>query len=286
MTTLSLTPSPRPPVPGRWTTWLIWRQQRGNLAGITALAGVISVLLIMAALETKHADAIGLRACLANGTGRSCGPALSLLAQASQQLRNLKVALLVTPAVIAMFTGAPLIARERETGTWRYSWTQGLPSERLIGETLILNGVVIAAVTACAGLLFNWASGLANLGFGFTVNSTTFTAQFPALPAWSVFAYTLGVTCSALIHRTVNAMVATLLSFGGVVYLAREFLRPHYSNLVIWGHYPSNANLFWQYQTIETLWLIVATIVLASALTVFPRLARNAAWRRAAHRTR
>jgi hypothetical protein len=282
MSTLSLAPSARPPVPVRWTMWLIWRQQRGNLAGITALAGVISVLLLIAVSELGHADALGLHTCLANGTGRNCATAMTLMSQGSQQLRNAKVALLIIPAIIGMFTGAPLIAREHETGTTGYSWTQGLAPERLLGGTLVLNGAIIAAVTACAGLLFNWATGLAELGMGFTVSPSTFAAQFPVLPAWSVFAYVLGVACGALIHRTVLAMAATLLSFGGVLYLAREFLRPHYAALVIWTHYPSNANLFWPYQAIESLWLLVTTVVLASALIASPRLFRSVAWRRAA----
>jgi len=35
-----------------------------------------------------------------------------------------KILLLAAPALIGMFWGAPLIAREFETGTFRLAWTQ------------------------------------------------------------------------------------------------------------------------------------------------------------------
>jgi hypothetical protein len=31
----------------------------------------------------------------------------------------------VAPALIGAFAGAPVLARELETGTFRYTWTQG-----------------------------------------------------------------------------------------------------------------------------------------------------------------
>jgi hypothetical protein len=214
MTAISLAASTRPNVPGRWTAWLIWRQQRGNLAGFTVLAGVLSVLLTMAALKVEQADALGLRACLATGTGTHCAAATSLLAQASQQLRNLKIALLVVPALIGAFGGAPLVAREHETGVTRYTWTQGLPPERWLAGTLLLGSSVVVAMMSITGILFNWATGLYDTGFGFTLSPTTFAAQFPALPAWSLFAYILGIGCGMLIHRAVPAMGAALIGYG------------------------------------------------------------------------
>ncbi len=284
ISTLSLVPVGKPPTLNRWTAWLIWRQQRANQAGVTALAALISALLMVAISELRQADVLGLHACLASGTGPSCATASSLLSQASQQLRILKVALLVMPVIIGMFAGAPLIAREHESGITRYSRTQGLAAEYLIAGTLVVNGAVIATVAAIAGLMFNWATGLANIGMGFTVSPSTFPAQFPALPAWSVLSYILGVACGSLIRRTVPAMAATLIGYGSVLYLAQRLLRPHYDALIFWGHYPRGANLFWPYQVIESTWLVITAAAVASLLVTIPGLARKAAWQRAARR--
>lgn len=286
MTAISLAASARPKVPGRWTAWLMWRQQRGNLAGLTVLAGVLSVLLAMVALKIERADALGLRACLATGTGTHCAAAESLLAQASQQLRNLKIALLVAPALIGAFGGAPLVAREHESGVMRYSWTQGLPPERWLAGTLLLGSSVVVALMSITGILFNWATGLSDTGFGFTISPTTFAAQFPALPAWSLFAYILGVGCGMLIHRAVPAMGAALIGYGGVAYLAHEYLRPHYAAVVLWTPTSGGATLFWPYQAVEAAWLTFAAIVLALTLVLSPQIFRAGAWKRAGRRAK
>ena len=44
--------------------------------------------------------------------------------------KGLDVAALAVPGLIGMFWGAPLIAREFETGTFRLAWTQGVTRTR------------------------------------------------------------------------------------------------------------------------------------------------------------
>jgi len=286
MTVVTLATPARPKVPNRWTAWLIWRQQRGTFTGFALLASVLSGLLVTAVLKAENADALGLHACLTSGTGAHCTSAASLLAQAQEQLRNLKVALLVVPAVIGVFGGAPLVAREHETGITRYSWTQGLRPEQWLAGTLLFGSLVVVTFMTIVGILFNWASGLADLGSGgpwssFAVTPTTFDAQFPALPAWSLFAYLLGTGCGMAIRRTVPAMSAALVGYGAIVYLAIEYLRPHYAALVFWEQISSGVNPFWQYQIIQAGWLTLAAVVIAFVLVISPRLYRASAWKRA-----
>jgi len=278
VTTLTLTAPARPRIPGRRTLWLIVRQQRGNLIGLVVLAGILCVLLTMAALKVDQANSLGLHACLAEGAGGHCATANSLLEQASQQLKNLKIALLVIPALIGAFGGAPLIAREYETGVVRYSRTQGIPPERFLAGTLLFGGAVVMALTSLVGILFNWATGLSNAGFGFTVSPNTFAAQFPALPAWSLFAYVLGVLCSRMLHRTVPAMGAALIGYGAIVYLVQEWLRPHYAALVFWTSNSPQANLFWPYQVVEAAGLFIAAILLALGCIFVPHVLQDYAW--------
>src|ERR1039458_5140856 len=41
-------------------------------------------------------------------------------------LRDLSLAVILVPALVGMFWGAPLIAREMETGSFRLAWTQSV----------------------------------------------------------------------------------------------------------------------------------------------------------------
>ena len=47
--------------------------------------------------------------------------------------------LVFLPALIGVFVGAPLLARELEHGTYRFAWTQGVTRRRwLLSKTLLL----------------------------------------------------------------------------------------------------------------------------------------------------
>jgi len=62
----------------------------------------------------------------------------------------------LVPALIGAFVGAPLLAREMETGSYRYAWTQGFGRWRW---TLAKLAGLAGAVTAAAGaisVLFSW----------------------------------------------------------------------------------------------------------------------------------
>ena len=47
---------------------------------------------------------------------------------------------LAVPGLIGMFWGAPLVAREFETGTFRLAWTQGVTRTRWLAAKLAIAG--------------------------------------------------------------------------------------------------------------------------------------------------
>jgi hypothetical protein len=269
-------------VPFRRTAWLVWRQQRAVVATTIVAGTIIGVLLIIDILAMTHANALGVRACL-TGNARpepNCDYPIGLMAQATSSLPDLKMALLVFPALIGAFAGAPLVAREYEIGTIHYTWTQGLPPRRWLMLTMALTVASISAVTIADGILFNIASGLASLGFRYTVTGATFPAQAPALPAWSVFAYTLGVGSGVVIRRTLPSMAATLCGYGAVYYLTKEFFRPHYLGVAFWEGNTPHLSYFWLYQAIEAGWLLLAALTIALAVTYSGRMVSAVIWRR------
>src|SRR5205807_5987504 len=60
------------------------------------------------------------------------------------------------PALIGAFVGAPVLARELETGTFRYAWTQGFGRWRWTLAKLVPLAVAVAAAAGALSVLFSW----------------------------------------------------------------------------------------------------------------------------------
>ena len=60
------------------------------------------------------------------------------------------------PALIGAFVGAPVLARELETGTFRFAWTQGFGRWRWTLAKLVALGVVVAAAAGALSVLLSW----------------------------------------------------------------------------------------------------------------------------------
>lgn len=95
-----------------------------------------------------------------------CHPASSLtcqdLAQSFEQWHGgatIAFPLQLLPALIGAFAGAPILAREMETGTFRYAWTQGFGRTRWIIAKLALVGGPLAVIAGAFGILTYWYFG-------------------------------------------------------------------------------------------------------------------------------
>ena len=116
-----------------------------------------------------------------------------------------------------MFWGAPLVAREFETGTFRLVWTQGVTRTRWLAAKLAIAG----AAAIAAGELFTlmvawWASPIhkANAGYTDFTAGSFHTGVAPA--GYAAFGFALGVTAGLLIRRTApaTAIRVRMLRFG------------------------------------------------------------------------
>ena len=58
--------------------------------------------------------------------------------------------LLVVPAIIGIFWGAPLVARELETGTYRLAWTQSVTRTRWLAVKLAVVGSPASPSSGCS----------------------------------------------------------------------------------------------------------------------------------------
>jgi hypothetical protein len=220
------------PVPWRRMAGVTWRQHRLALAAVAVLLGALAVFLWITGTSLHAAYA----------AATACHPASSPTCQALIANFNLSaennvmgskdpggVLLQVMPALIGAFVGAPTLARELETGTFRYAWTQGFGRWRWALAKLVALAVVLAAATAAFGALVSWYfqpfigplyqdSPFANL---FSLREVTF-------PAWALAAFATAALAGMLIRRVVPAIVATLAVYAGLAIAAAAFLREHY----------------------------------------------------------
>jgi len=251
--------SPRP-VPWRRMIWVTWRQHRGTLAGVAVFLGAAAASLWLAGLQMHHAYAaafacrpVGSPACNAPGTGL-----VNVFNDTSDFLSNGGIAQLL-PALVGAFAGAPLLARELETGTFRYAWTQGLGRQRWALAKLVLLGAVLAAAAGAFSVLLSWyyqpyfapgnqALSMTQLN---TFDPTLFNLRGITFAAWTLAAFTIGALAGLLIRRVIPAVAATLAVYGGLAFAAGGWPRQYYLPPLVTGdlNVPGSAWLISQWWT-------------------------------------
>ena len=142
------------------------------------------------------------------------------------------------PALIGAFMGAPVLAREFETGTYRYAWTQGFGRWRWTLAKLVGLGVAVLAGAGALSAVFSWYYqpyfALGNRALGTSELAISpfapglFDLRGVAFAAWTLVAFAMGVLAGVLIKRVVPAIVATLAVYAGLAIAVGAFLRQHY----------------------------------------------------------
>ena len=204
--------------------WLTWRQFRGQ---------AIAALAALAVLAT-YLTYLGVRIQNAYDANVECGAGCSLSTARDALEREFITAIGVTgllvtivPAILGAFWGAPLIAREIETGTHRLVWNQSVTRVRWLSVKLafvILAGVVVAGASS---LLLTWAAGPYDKLIGQRFEALTFPARNITPIGYAVFAVVLGTTVGLVARRTIPAMAITLAVFVGLQILMPTVIRPH-----------------------------------------------------------
>jgi hypothetical protein len=223
------------PVPWRRMAGVTWRQHRITLTGVAVLLGALAIWLWRTGTPLHSAYAAAAACHPASSTAcQSLAGNFSQMATSSA-LGNSDpggVLLQLVPVLIGAFAGAPVLARELETGTFRYAWTQGFGRWRWALAKLVLLAVVLAAATAAVGFLISWyfqpefAPG--NVGFQTSPLVTLFGLREVTFPAWTLAAFSIGVLAGMLIRRVVPAIVATMAIYAGLAFATVTFLRERY----------------------------------------------------------
>ena len=216
------------PVPWRKLAWVIWRQHRTALASVAVLFAGLSAYLLIQGLQIHQAYAPVAACHPASSIG--CGDILSEFNDAYWAGAEVMAAVLqVIPALIGAFLGAPALARELETGTYRYSWTQGFQRTRWTTGTLAALAVLITAVAGAFSLLFSWYyQPFITDGQQSWISPPVFDLHGIGYAAWTLAAFAIGALAGMLIRRVVPAMATTLAVYAGLAIAVPTFLRGHY----------------------------------------------------------
>ncbi|GIF47304.1 hypothetical protein DFJ67_6878 [Asanoa ferruginea] len=222
--------------------WLTWRQFR--VQGCAVLGAVVVVVVALAASGPHLAhlfDTSGLASCASD-----CQTAQAHFAAAVDGSRAYPLLYFAglavsyaTPAILGIFGGAPLIARELEAGTLRLAWSQSVSRVRWAVTKVGLLALVAVLATGLLSLTVTWWSGpidraaaLAGegqgLGFPHRFMPLVFGARDIVPIGHAAFAFALGVTVGLLVRRTLPAMALTLAAVAAIQVLVPTTLRAHY----------------------------------------------------------
>ena len=235
-------------------TWLTWRQFRAQaVIALAALTGFAILLAVTGPNLARLYTVNRIGSC--QGGPADCGSAaddflqglFGALAYANSDLAGTGtywllfmlgiVTILVTPALIGIFWGAPLIAGEFEAGTHHLVWTQSVTRNRWLVVKLAVIGLAAMAVTEALSLMEGWwATPISKAVALGAVASPLAMNQFSPLVfatrgitplGYAAFAFALGVTVGVLVRRTLPAMALTLAVFALLQVAMPLWVRPH-----------------------------------------------------------
>jgi ABC-type transport system involved in multi-copper enzyme maturation permease subunit len=202
--------------------WLTWRQFRVQFVAVWALVAAACVVLAatgphLARLARDNADVY------------------DLLTSNDRLLFNGGIAVLaVAPALIGIFWGGPLVARELETGTHLLAWSQSVTRSRWLAVKL---GVPVLCAVVAVGILTTavtwWAHPLDGVQGGQRgsllprMTPIAFAMRGVVPVAYAVFALLLATLLGLLLRRTVAAMALALAVYVLVQVAVPLWVRPH-----------------------------------------------------------
>lgn len=208
--------------------WLTWRQFRGAAVMTGSALLVLAVALAVTGPGLASAYASGIKTCVETN---DCGRFFDrFFDEYTVPFMAVTLAVLVLPALIGLFWGAPLITRELETGTHLLVWNQSVTRGHWLTVKLTVLGAAATAAACACGLAVTWWSDpldkSAAPGYGL-MDPLVFSGRGIAPMGYAVFAFALGVAVGMLVRRTLPAMAVTLALFAAVQLLMPLVVRQH-----------------------------------------------------------
>ncbi|MEV8515124.1 transmembrane transport protein [Dactylosporangium sp. NPDC051484] len=151
-----------------------------------------------------------------------------LPSQYEQTMLFLAAGFALVPTLIGAFWGAPLVARELETGTQRLAWNQSVPRRRWLAVKLTVLGLTSMAAAGTLSALLTWAAAPVDEVADERFSTILFGARGIAPIGYAAFAFTLGAVTGLLVRRTLPTMALAFLAVIAMQFAVPNLLRPHY----------------------------------------------------------
>ena len=218
--------------------WLTWRQFRAQAIAAAAAVAVLGVIFGVTGPHLAHLyDISGLASCRTGCSALTSNFLDSVKADAVYPvlyIAGLGI-LYLTPALIGMFWGAPLVTRELEAGIFRLAWNQSVTRTRWMAVKLAAGGLAAMVTTGLLSLIITWWAGPVDRAGGFPTSlgqlsrfsPVAFGARDLVPVGYAAFGFALGVTVGVIIRRTLPAMAVTLAVFAAVQLIMPNVVRPH-----------------------------------------------------------
>lgn len=233
--------------PWRRAARATWILHRGALVVIAAVSIAVLVAIVVGEIGVEGTYAHFLADnCVGAPHVGSCPRLAAAITRSNTAVSYLAIVLHVLPVFVGVFVGAPLVARELESGSFRFTWTQSLGRKgfelRRIG-LLALAAVVLSVVL---GLLLGWyAHPLEVVGVQSQWDAGLFNSTALVLPACTLSALAVGTLLGFLVGRSVGAMAATAAVVGGLVVAALTVLHDHLLQIAAIAAHPRTTGLEW-----------------------------------------
>jgi hypothetical protein len=148
--------------------------------------------------------------------------------QYGQTVLFLAAGFALVPAFIGAFWGAPLIARELETGTHRLVWNQSVPRRHWLAVKLTVLGVLGAVVAGLLSALLTWAAAPVDQVAGDRFSAILFGARGVVPIGYAVFGFTFGAVTGLVVRRTLPAIAMVFLAVIAMQFAMPNLIRPYY----------------------------------------------------------
>ncbi len=228
MTALAAAPSiALRPVPWKRLAWVTWRRYRFTLISVLGILAVLTVSLFIAGQHARTAYE-ALQTCHPKSAA-NCRYLDETFHNTYGSIGFLGTFLMLLPGILGAFAGGPLLARELETGTFRYAWTQGVGRMRWAAALVVPGAVGIAMIMVSFGAVITWREQpLIEYGATTRLDVAIFPVSGLAVAGWAMAGFALGVLAGLLWRRVLPAVATAFGVWFGLAYLAAKDLRPHY----------------------------------------------------------
>lgn len=204
--------------------WFAWRQFRIQALIACTLLLALAIAFLVTGPHLVHTYNTTIVGCKARG---DCSGSISSFLSAYPFLQNLLTESVLLAVLIGIFWGAPVVAREFDTGTYRLAWTQSASRTQWLAAKIVVGGLASIITAGLFTLMATWWSS--PLDRVRDQPFSLFDTRDIVPIGYALFAFTLGVAVGAVVRRTIPAMVITIAGFATVRGLFNFYIRPHFA---------------------------------------------------------